>query len=68
VRQAAGLAIDCQGTNEALTLGYSEVTGNAIVPKGYDFYWQPPARYTTRARPSIRSQLRPVERAAFLLQ
>jgi len=43
VRQAAGLAIDCQGTNEALTLGYSEVTGNAIVPKGYDFYWQPPA-------------------------
>src|SRR3984893_8980718 len=43
VRQAAGLAIDCQGTNEALTLGYSEITGNAIVPKGYDFYWQPPA-------------------------
>src|ERR1700716_261417 len=43
VRQAAGLAIDCQGTNEALTPGYSEVTGNAIVPKGYDFYWQPPA-------------------------
>ena len=43
VRQAAGLAIDCQGTNEALTLGYSDVNGNAIVPKGFDFYWQPPA-------------------------
>jgi len=43
VRKAASLAIDCKGTNEALTLGYSAVTGNAIVPKGYDFYWQPPA-------------------------
>lgn len=43
VRKAASLAIDCNGINEALTLGYSEVTGNSIVPKGYDFYWQPPA-------------------------
>ncbi len=43
VRQAAGLAIDRQGTNEAFTLGYSDVNGNAIVPRGYDFYWQPPA-------------------------
>ena len=42
VRKAASLAIDCKGTNDALTLGYSAVTGNAIVPKGYDFYWQPP--------------------------
>ena len=42
VRKAASLAIDREGTNEALTLGYSEVTGNSIVPKGYDFYWQPP--------------------------
>jgi peptide/nickel transport system substrate-binding protein len=43
VRKAASLAIDCNGTNDALTLGYSAVTGNSIVPKGYDFYWQPVA-------------------------
>jgi peptide/nickel transport system substrate-binding protein len=43
VRQAASLAIDRKGLNEALTLGFSEVTGNAIVPRGFDFYWQPPA-------------------------
>jgi peptide/nickel transport system substrate-binding protein len=42
VRQAASLAIDRAGTNQALTLGYSLVTGNPIVPKGYDFFWQPP--------------------------
>ena len=42
VRKAASLAIDRKGTNDALTLGYSEITGNSIVPKGYDFYWQPP--------------------------
>jgi peptide/nickel transport system substrate-binding protein len=42
VRKAASLAIDRKGTNEALTLGYSAITGNSIVPKGYDFYWQPP--------------------------
>src|SRR5437899_4849034 len=42
VRKAASLALDCKGINDALTLGYSEVTGNSIVPKGFDFYWQPP--------------------------
>jgi len=42
VRRAASLAIDRQGTNEALTLGYSLVTGNAIVPDHYEFFWQPP--------------------------
>ncbi|MBV8779170.1 MAG: hypothetical protein JO258_18395, partial [Alphaproteobacteria bacterium] len=42
VRKAANLAIDRKGSNDALTLGYSAVTGNSIVPKGYDFYWQPP--------------------------
>ena len=42
VRKAASLSIDRKGTNDALTLGYSAVTGNSIVPKGYDFYWQPP--------------------------
>jgi peptide/nickel transport system substrate-binding protein len=42
VRKAAALAIDRKGSNDALTLGYAGITGNAIVPKGYDFYWQPP--------------------------
>jgi peptide/nickel transport system substrate-binding protein len=42
VRRAASLAIDRQGTNEALTLGYSLITGNAIVPDHYEFFWQPP--------------------------
>jgi peptide/nickel transport system substrate-binding protein len=42
VRRAASLAIDRKGTNEALTLGYSLVTGNAIVPDHYEFFWQPP--------------------------
>jgi peptide/nickel transport system substrate-binding protein len=42
VRKAASLALDRKGINDALTLGYSEVTGNSIVPKGFDFYWQPP--------------------------
>ena len=42
MRKAASLAIDRNGSNQALTLGHSLVTGNAIVPKGYDFYWQPP--------------------------
>ena len=37
VREAAGLAIDRQGTNEAFTLGYSDVNGNAIVPRGLRF-------------------------------
>src|SRR5690242_18691097 len=42
VRRAASLAIDRKGTNDALTLGYSKVSGNPIVPDGYDFFWQPP--------------------------
>src|SRR5439155_21963925 len=28
--------------HDALTFGYSKVTGNAIVPDGYDFFWQRP--------------------------
>ena len=44
VRRAASLAIDRNGTNDALTLGYSKITGNAIVPDGYEFFWQPPPR------------------------
>ena len=43
MRRAASLAIDRKGTNEALTLGYSLITGNPIVPDHYEFFWQPPA-------------------------
>jgi peptide/nickel transport system substrate-binding protein len=43
VRRAASLAIDRQGSNEALMLGHALVSGNPLVPSHYDFYWQPPA-------------------------
>src|SRR6202022_4088300 len=43
VRRTASLAIDRQGTNEALTLGYSLISGNPIVPDNYEFFSQPPA-------------------------
>jgi peptide/nickel transport system substrate-binding protein len=42
VREAASLAIDRKTINEALTLGYSRITGS-IVPDSFDFYWPPPA-------------------------
>ncbi|HEX5231915.1 MAG TPA: ABC transporter substrate-binding protein [Bradyrhizobium sp.] len=42
VRKAAALAIDRKGSNEALTLGYSLISGNPIVPNNYEFFWQPP--------------------------
>ena len=41
VRKAVTLALDREGINQAITLGYSPITGS-IVPKDYDFYWQPP--------------------------
>src|SRR3979490_1738535 len=41
VRQAATLALDREGINQALTLGHSLLTGS-IVPRDFDFYWQPP--------------------------
>jgi peptide/nickel transport system substrate-binding protein len=40
VRRAASLAIDREGTNQALTLGYSLVTGNPVVADNYEFFWQ----------------------------
>ncbi len=43
MRYAASLAIDRDGLNQALTLGYSLVTGNPLVPDHYEFYWKPPA-------------------------
>jgi peptide/nickel transport system substrate-binding protein len=42
VRRAASLAIDRKTSNEALTLGYSLITGNPIVPDHYEFFWKPP--------------------------
>src|SRR6266571_4585976 len=42
VRRAASLAIDRKGINQALTLGYSRLTGNPFVPDTFDYYWQPP--------------------------
>jgi peptide/nickel transport system substrate-binding protein len=41
VRQAVSLGIDRDGINDALTLGHAAVTGS-IVPRNFDFYWQPP--------------------------
>jgi peptide/nickel transport system substrate-binding protein len=43
VRRAASLAIDRKGTNDALTLGHSLISGNPFVPANYEFFWQPPA-------------------------
>ena len=42
VRRAASLAIDREGINQAVTLGYSLVTGNPIVADHNEFFWQPP--------------------------
>src|SRR5712691_7850877 len=38
VRHAASLAIDRKSINQALTLGYSKLTGNAFVPDAFEFY------------------------------
>jgi peptide/nickel transport system substrate-binding protein len=42
VRQAANLALDRRTINEALTLGYSHITGS-MFPDIFDFYWAPPS-------------------------
>ena len=41
VRQATSLALDLKTINQALTLGYSRLTGS-IFPENFEFYWQPP--------------------------
>jgi peptide/nickel transport system substrate-binding protein len=41
VRQSVMYALDYDGINQALTLGYSLIT-HSIVPKDYEYYWQPP--------------------------
>jgi peptide/nickel transport system substrate-binding protein len=42
VRRATTLAIDGASINQALTLGFSHLTGSAF-PENFEFYWQPPA-------------------------
>jgi peptide/nickel transport system substrate-binding protein len=42
VRLAANLAIDRAGNNQALTQGYSKLTGS-IIPESYEYFWAPPA-------------------------
>jgi peptide/nickel transport system substrate-binding protein len=41
VRQAANLALDRDGMNQALFLGYCKTT-NSIIPYTFEYYWQPP--------------------------
>ena len=41
VRQAASLAIDRKTINQALTLGYSPITGS-VIPESFEYYWKPP--------------------------
>jgi peptide/nickel transport system substrate-binding protein len=42
VRQAANLALDREGMNKALFLGYCKTT-DSIIPYTFEYYWQPPA-------------------------
>ncbi len=51
VRLAATHAVDRQAINEAVTLGYSKITGS-IIPTSFEFFWQPPllAHDPARAR------------------
>jgi peptide/nickel transport system substrate-binding protein len=41
VRRAASLAIDRKGIDQAITLGYSKITGS-IIPYTFEYFWQPP--------------------------
>jgi peptide/nickel transport system substrate-binding protein len=49
VRLAASLAVDRPTINQALTLGFSKLTGS-IVPANFEFFWQPPAPVFDPAR------------------
>jgi peptide/nickel transport system substrate-binding protein len=49
VRQAVSLAIDRPSINQALTLGYSRLSGS-IIPTSFEYFWQPPAPVYDRAR------------------
>jgi peptide/nickel transport system substrate-binding protein len=41
VRLAATHAVDRQAVNQAVTLGFSKISGS-IIPTSFDFFWQPP--------------------------
>ena len=41
VRRAASFALDRQAMNDAITLGYSKITGS-VIPYSFEFFWQPP--------------------------
>jgi len=41
VRLAANLAVDRPALNQAMSLGFSKITGS-IIPSTFEFYWQPP--------------------------
>jgi peptide/nickel transport system substrate-binding protein len=49
VRKAASLALDRDGINQALTLGFSKITGS-LIPQSFDMYWQPPAPVQDQTR------------------
>jgi peptide/nickel transport system substrate-binding protein len=49
VRQAVNFAIDRDGMNKALFLGYCKVT-DSIIPYTFEYYWQPPAAVYDPAR------------------
>jgi peptide/nickel transport system substrate-binding protein len=49
VRLAASLAIDRPTINQALTLGFSKLTGS-IIPARFEFFWQPPTPVLDPAR------------------
>src|SRR5215471_15383701 len=42
IRKAASFAIDRDSINQAMTLGFSKITGS-VIPQSFDLYWQPPA-------------------------
>jgi peptide/nickel transport system substrate-binding protein len=49
VRKAASLALDRDSINQALTLGFSKITGS-LIPQSFDMYWQPPVPVYDQAR------------------
>ena len=49
VRLAAIHAVDRQAMNQAVTLGFSKITGS-IIPASFDYYWQPPQLGFDQAR------------------
>jgi peptide/nickel transport system substrate-binding protein len=65
VRRAANLAIDRRMINDALTRGYSRVTGNPLVPICSSSTGSHRARYTTRPRRDSCSPRRAIPTASM---